>query len=557
MNSSHNNNGHQGMATVSSSSQQKKYIQSSLSSSLHLIHHPSHSSSHQLSLLSYKNKNVLAHQTAFTFVTFNAFSKGQQMLGDLLRLMSDLKIHIIALQDSGELFQTKEGKSMYGNYHIEYFRFGEGKNDTLAFIIDEGIMYHLIKEIKFITNQAARTMTLIVPRVLNGEDLYLINTYAPATHNNKPQYIQNLQKFLQKHKLTSNNSVILGDLNDFVDSDLDYWTNKQKFTQRKTGLILNPLRRLKFYDAFRVTYPDQIAFSRIGDYDYEGALSTKQITMTRIDYILMSFALIQQLDCITILDGYKVGSDHRPIMASLAINIDIPHIASLTKHTDHPLSKQDPQLPPQPYRKYIKDPTDEESWKEYKETVQCRFLASEILINTPQTPNELDTWSKELVDIIDRSVHETFHWDEPGKNNNNNNEKNDPTQQNTCNNNSQQQDKQSQQAEYTIPNNSLETPLPKVLYKNKLKSDIFKSLNILKSTLNTITSLLIICVKNKIPKYPTEQFQKLQMLWRRLQTNSHMTEQLFQKYDTSKFSATPLQKQQDESETDYRHKEVE
>ncbi len=110
MSNSHNSNGHQGMATVNSSSQQKKYIQSSLSSSLNLIHHPFHSSSHQLSLLSHKNKNVLAQQTAFTFVTFNAFSKGQQMLGDLLRLMSDLKIHIIALQDSGPLFQTKEGK---------------------------------------------------------------------------------------------------------------------------------------------------------------------------------------------------------------------------------------------------------------------------------------------------------------------------------------------------------------------------------------------------------------------------------------------------------------
>ncbi len=184
------------------------------------------------------------HTKLPTFATFNAFSKGQQMLGDLLRLMSNLKIHIIALQDSGPLFQTKEGKLMYGNYHIEYFQFGEGKNDTLAFIIDEGIMYHLIKEIKFINNQAARTLALMVPKILNGEDLYLINTYAPPTHKNKSQYIQNLQKFLQKHKFTSDNSIILGDLNDFVDSDLDYWTNKQKNTQRKTGVILNPLFKL-------------------------------------------------------------------------------------------------------------------------------------------------------------------------------------------------------------------------------------------------------------------------------------------------------------------------
>ncbi len=192
----------------------------------------------------------------------------------------------------------------------------------------------------------------------------------------------------------------------------------------------------------------------------------------------MSFALIQQLDCITILDGYKIGSDHRPIMASLAINIDIPHIASLTNKEIDPLLKQlDSQLPPQPHRKYIKDPSDDESWKEYKETVQNRFLTSEILINIPLTPNELDTWAQELVDIIDKSVHETLQWDEPGNCNTNYENKEPTTQQNNnCN-------KQSQQAEYTIPNNLLETPLPKVLYKNKVKSDIFKSLNILKSTL--------------------------------------------------------------------------
>jgi exonuclease III len=210
--------GQQGVASINTSQQQKKFIQSSLSTNMHLIHHysSSYSSTHQLSFASLKNKNVLAHKNLLSFLSFNAFNAGQQMLGDLLQLMCELKIHIIALQDTGKLFQTKEGKLTYGNYHIEHYQFGEGKNDSLAFIIDEGITHHIIKELKFTTNACARTMVLTIPKILQGKDLHLINTYAPPSQKQKHIYIQHLINFMQQHNFTSNNSIIMGDLNDFI-----------------------------------------------------------------------------------------------------------------------------------------------------------------------------------------------------------------------------------------------------------------------------------------------------------------------------------------------------
>src|SRR5215218_908637 len=96
-------------------------------------------------------------------VTYNTRTIVQPLIGDILRLMSDLKIHIVALQDTGLLFTTAEGKAAHGNYHIEQYKFGEGKADTLAFLIDEGIKNHIIKEQKVVTNEKARAMMIILP----------------------------------------------------------------------------------------------------------------------------------------------------------------------------------------------------------------------------------------------------------------------------------------------------------------------------------------------------------------------------------------------------------
>src|SRR4051794_29654807 len=122
-------------------------------------------------------------------------------------------------------------------------------------------------------------------------------------------------KFLQHHKFDSTNSVIMGDLNDFLVPEMDYWSNQKQTSQRTLGTVLQPLRRVKFHDAFRITHPEQKVYSRIGSYNDQGILSEKRITMTRLDYILTSFPLIQQMECIAILDGFNIGPDHRPVLA--------------------------------------------------------------------------------------------------------------------------------------------------------------------------------------------------------------------------------------------------
>src|SRR4051812_47249609 len=100
--------------------------------------------------------------------------------------MAELRIHIIALQDVGYIFKSLEGKQIYGNYQIHYFKFGDNKSDTLAFIIDEGVFFHYMKVKETINNQKARSSVLILRSIINNTQFYLLN---PAKQQDKQAYI--------------------------------------------------------------------------------------------------------------------------------------------------------------------------------------------------------------------------------------------------------------------------------------------------------------------------------------------------------------------------------
>ena len=186
------------------------YQQTQLSSSLELL--KTHTT-HQVSLNKHQT-NSHCQDNNLTCLTLNVFSKGQNIVPDLLQLM---KIHIVALQDCGLLFQSKQGKAQFGSYKLEMFKFGEGKNDTLAFMIDEGIINFLRQEKPIITNEAARSLILVLPSILKmKEPFYIINTYAPPSPKDKPKYITALMNMCHQLNISATNSMIMGYLNDFT-----------------------------------------------------------------------------------------------------------------------------------------------------------------------------------------------------------------------------------------------------------------------------------------------------------------------------------------------------
>lgn len=118
--------------------------------------------------------------------TLNLISYNLKTLGksttDLLTLMSNLQIHIMALQDTGFLYNYVIDKQNFGNYQIIQFSFSKQHNDTLAFIIDEGVFFHYLKDTNnIIKDEKARAILLKLPGALihNHSEINILNIYAP------------------------------------------------------------------------------------------------------------------------------------------------------------------------------------------------------------------------------------------------------------------------------------------------------------------------------------------------------------------------------------------
>lgn len=152
-------------------------------------------------------------------------------------------------------------------------------------------------------------------------------------------------------------------------------------------------------------------FSRFGDnnlVDVDSNTTFTKIINTRIDHILTSFANIQKIECIVILDNFDIGSDHRPVMASLQVIKDIPHVAFTNKEmavNASSSSSTDRPLPEQPKIKYVKHKELAERWMAFSETVQHNLQKSQsIMSNKQQTHNDIEEWASAFENIMTNCV---------------------------------------------------------------------------------------------------------------------------------------------------------
>jgi exonuclease III len=227
-------------------------------------------------------------------------------------------------------------------------KFSSSPSDSIAYIIDEGLFYHILKGNKNIIDYPEqRCSILTLPPLINGDMFHIINTYAPPNAEHKTECFQNMQHLLNKLNITSTNSIILGDINDFTASYLDRWSSYSTSETRR-GEVLNAFRKLKYYDMFRTLHPEWKCYSREGIHkknnnnNNTNNSNTKVITSTRLDYILTAPSIINLTQCCVILDNYNIGSDHRPVFASITTDKAIPHIASKDRTSD--LAESEPPL---------------------------------------------------------------------------------------------------------------------------------------------------------------------------------------------------------------------
>ena len=115
---------------------------------------------------------------------------------------------------------------------------------------------------KFIQSVEARALVLHLPKVTNEDDFFIINTYAPPDKKEQVQYCKNLKKFLNTNKISSSNSIMMGDMNDYSDNLLDRWSTKGYSTKKQDqGKLLATLKKEKYVDIFRTIHSEQRVYS--------------------------------------------------------------------------------------------------------------------------------------------------------------------------------------------------------------------------------------------------------------------------------------------------------
>ena len=193
---------------------------------------------------------------------------------------------------------------------------------------------------------------------------------------------------------------------------------------------------------------------------------------------------------------------------------------------------------------------NKELWAKYTDIATKAFLANENLTIIPQNTFEIELWANEFSQLVDKATEQSVEWVEA------------PiarTQGIIWQEERAQNKTQSVSGnQYTIPDSKLSTPLPKVLYKNKIKHDLFKSLNTFKTTINSVTALLTICCQPKTQKnYSDIQQLRLESHWRQLKSNLKFVRDIFMRYEMGIFSDKHCEPEQDETNASYRAREVE
>ena len=136
--------------------------------------------------------------------------------------------------------------------------------------------------------------------------------------------------------------------------------------------------------------------------------------MTRINHILSSLENAQRTDSIAILDNYNIGSDHRPVMCSLVVDIEIPHVAAINREISTNKNTIEPQaLPEQPKIKYVNNVHSEDKWPKFTKIIQEKIMQSPTLIQSIQSSKHIEEWTATFTQITEEAIEESWDGSRP------------------------------------------------------------------------------------------------------------------------------------------------
>ena len=337
--------------------------------------------------------------------TINLQSKGNSSLSSILKLITNLNIHILCMQDLGKM-NFNSFSIYFKHYNFYQFSTQLGEAETWGFFISKSLSAQ-IKISPPIHSVKARCsfISLIFPE----HTLNIVNTYAPPSEK-RAEYSCQLAEFLKINKLTFENTMLLGDMNDYLDSSLDRWCNVPiRSAHKLRGDILRPLINKKFVDAFRHFNPDKRAYTRFG-FQNNLLQQVDKIICTRIDHILIGKKLLPNVCGTNIFEEQLIDSDHRLCTIDLQMSFQVQNIPLPTAT---PFIRKFPNLGKKSSEQIKK------LWKENFGQVVAELLQTSLLQpeRVFQNTQEIDDSALLFTTCLHNSVEKVFGWaDEFNKN---------------------------------------------------------------------------------------------------------------------------------------------
>ncbi|HZG71384.1 MAG TPA: hypothetical protein VEY51_07570, partial [Chondromyces sp.] len=200
----------------------------------------------------------------------------------------------------------------------------------------------------------------------------LINCYNKLR---MPELESSISKMYGKSK-----TIITGDFNNTVSIQLDrYCAAKGGSYQHYTGKTIKGLINSGYIDSFRYLNPTLKKYSRFG------INNNNSVTMSRLDYCLISKDFKNKLYMADIIENDIFDSDHRLVITTLLTDI-----------------KSNIKPPTLKEKKIVINWGNQEKIKELPEALNKAF--NEINLPSLDNNNNLDTWASSIAQTIDNTA---------------------------------------------------------------------------------------------------------------------------------------------------------
>lgn len=157
-------------------------------------------------------------------------------------------------------------------------------------------------------------------KLLSPYNIELFNVYIDHNQNSARFKTEHITNMINSPSIKNKRIIICGDLNSYLDSNVDYFTTGNRRPSTKFNAIKYFISKSsgRIVDTWRMFHPSSQRYTK---YTCTFSRTRRRVTATRIDHILTSKNLSNKIENIEINESNSLSSDHLPLILTLTDNV--------------------------------------------------------------------------------------------------------------------------------------------------------------------------------------------------------------------------------------------